>query len=97
MRPTAVCVMPAGTDRPARRLTITLDSEHAERLVRLARLARLPESTLARLMLSRAIEDADPDARSIVAILDRIPGAFERAMAGLEQARRGETIGLDDL
>jgi hypothetical protein len=46
--------------------------------------------------LSRAIEEADPDARSIVAVLDGIPGAYEHAMHSLEQARDGEAAALDD-
>jgi hypothetical protein len=89
--------MPAGVDRSPRWLDITLEPEHAERLARLARLASVPESTLAGLMLSKAIDEADPDATGITAILDAIPGAYERAMDGLEQAREGEAIGLDDL
>jgi hypothetical protein len=48
-------------------------------------------------VLSMAIEDADPDARSLVAVLDGIPGAYERAQLGLERARAGETIPLDAL
>jgi hypothetical protein len=44
-----------------------------------------------------AIEDADPDARSIVAVLDGTPDAYERAQLGLERARSGETITLDEL
>jgi hypothetical protein len=48
------------------------------------------------LLLSRAIEKADPDARSIVAVLDGIPCAYEHAMHSLEQARDGEADALDD-
>lgn len=89
--------MPAGMERSARRLNVTLKREDAARLARLARVARVPESTLAGLMLSTAIDEADPDARSIVAMLDAIPGAYEHAMDSLDQAREGEAIGLDDL
>lgn len=81
----------------ANRLNVTLDPEHAARLARLAERAHVQEGTLARSLLSSAIEDADPEARNIVALLDGIPGAFERAQAGLERARSGETIALDDL
>jgi hypothetical protein len=89
--------MPTGMDGSARRLNITLKPEHAAQLTRLARLTGVPESTLAGLVLAKAIEDADPDARSIVAILDGIPGVYERTMNSLEKAREGEAIGLDDL
>ena len=57
----------------------------------------MQEGTLARSLLSTAIEEADPDARNIVAVLDGIPGAYEHAMQSLDQARAGETISLDEL
>ncbi len=44
-----------------------------------------------------AIEEADPDGRNIVAVLDGIPGAYEHAMQNLERARACETIPLDEL
>ncbi|MFZ1156080.1 MAG: hypothetical protein WAN93_14380 [Solirubrobacteraceae bacterium] len=81
----------------AQRLNVTLDSEHAARLSRLAERMHVQEGTLARSLLSTAIEEADPDARSITAILDGIPGAYERAMQGLESVRQGKTIPLDEL
>jgi hypothetical protein len=79
------------------RLNVTLDAEHAARLSRLAERTHIQEGTLARSLLSSAIEDADPDARDVAALLDGVPGAYERAQLGLEQARRGETIALEDL
>jgi hypothetical protein len=84
-------------ERSAQRLNVTLDPEHAARLARLAERMHVQEGTLARSLLSTAIEEADPDARSITAILDGIPGAYERAMQGLESVRRGKTIPLDEL
>jgi hypothetical protein len=80
-----------------RRLNVTLDAEHAARLSRLAERTQVQEGTLARSLLSSAIEDADPEARDVAALLDGIPGAYERAQMGLEQALRGETIPLEDL
>ena len=47
--------------------------------------------------LAAAIEEADPEARNLVAVLDGIPGAYEHAMQSLERARAGETIALDEL
>ena len=37
------------------------------------------------------------DGGQLSAILDRIPGARERARESIEQARRGETIPLEEL
>jgi hypothetical protein len=79
------------------RLNVTLDAEHAARLSRLAERTHVQEGTLARSLLSNAIEDVDPDARDVAALLDGIPRAYERAQLGLEQAHRGETIALEDL
>ncbi len=84
-------------ERSAQRLNVTLDSEHAARLARLAERMHVQEGTLARSLLSTAIEEADPDARNITAILDGIPGAYDDALLGIEQAREGKTIPLDEL
>lgn len=81
----------------AHRLNVTLDPEHAARLTRLAERTHVHEGTLARSLLSTAIEDADPDARNIATLLDGIPGAYERALLGLERAGEGHAISLDDL
>jgi predicted transcriptional regulator len=79
------------------RLNITLDDEQAEKLTRLAERMYVQPGTVARSLLSSALDDADPDARNVVELLDRIPGARERAQLGLSQARAGETIALDEL
>lgn len=79
------------------RLNVTLAPEHAEKLARMAEQAYTQEGTLARSLLSRAIDEADVDGRSMVELLNGIPGALERARLGREQARTGETISLDDL
>ena len=84
-------------ERSGHRLNVTLDPEHAARLARLAERTHVQEGTLARSLLSAAIEEADPDARNIVAILDGIPGAYEHAMQSLDRARAGGTIPLDEL
>jgi hypothetical protein len=83
--------------RAANRLNVTLDPERAAKLALLAERTNTQEGTLARSLLSQAIDEADVDARHIVELLDGIPGAFERAQLGLEQARSGQTIALDDL
>jgi hypothetical protein len=81
----------------AHRLNVTLDAEHAERLGRLAERTHLQEGTLARSLLSMAIEEVDPDASDLATVLDGISGAHERARLGLERGRAGETIALEDL
>jgi hypothetical protein len=89
--------MMCGMARPANRLNITLDPEHAARLARLAERTHVQEGTLARSLLSMAIEEADPDARNVAALLDGIPGAYERAEFGLERGLAGESVSLDQL
>jgi predicted transcriptional regulator len=82
--------------RASNRLNITLDPEHAARLAQLAERTHVQEGTLARSLLSMAIEDADPEARNVATLLDGIPGAFERAQLGLKRGQAGETIDLDE-
>lgn len=57
----------------------------------------MQEGTLARSLLSTALDEADPDAHNVTSLLDGIPGAYERAQRGLKRARSGETIDLDEL
>ena len=84
-------------ERVGYRLNVTLDPEHAARLAQLAERTHVQEGTLARSLLSTAIEEADPEARNIVEVLDGIPGAYQHAMRSLDRARTGETISLDEL
>jgi len=79
------------------RINVTLDDEHAAKLAALAERTRVQEGTLARSLLSTALDGADPDPAHIVALLDGIPGAWERAQEGLGQAARGEGVPLDEL
>lgn len=81
----------------ATRLNVTLDPARAAKLALLAERTNTQEGTLARSLLSHALDETDVDARHIVELLDGIPGAFERAQFGLEQARSGRTIAADDL
>lgn len=79
------------------RLNITLDGEHAAKLAVLAARFHVNEGTLARSLLSSAIDGLDPDPANVAALLDGIDGAFERAQLGAEQAASGVTIALDEL
>ncbi len=79
------------------RLNVTLDGERAAKLARLAERTHVQEGTLARSLLSSALDEADADADHVVTLLDGVPGAYERAQLGLRQAAEGDTIPLDDL
>ena len=81
----------------SQRLNITLDGEHAVKLTRLAARVHVNEGTLARSLLSSAIDDLDPDPENVAALLDGIDGAWERAQLGATQAAAGDTISLDEL
>lgn len=81
----------------ASRVNLSLDPEHAEKLSRLAERMHVDEGTLAKCLLSTALDGVDPAAAHIVHLLDGTPGAHERTREGVAQARRGEGISLDDL
>jgi hypothetical protein len=82
---------------PAKRVNVTLDDEHAIKLRRLAERTHIQEGTLARSLLSTALDDADPDAARVTDILNATPGAWERTQEGLAQAAGGEGTPLDEL
>lgn len=83
-------------NRP-RRVNVLLGEEHAAKLYGLADRAHVNAGTLARSLLSSALDQADPDAATISALLDAVPGAFERARQGLEDVRTDRVVTLDDL
>jgi hypothetical protein len=85
-----------GVARAQRRINVTLDEEYAIRLARMAERTHIQEGTLARSLLSRALDDADPDTDDITALLDGIPGAFESAQQGIREIRAGKGIRLED-
>lgn len=80
-----------------KRFNLTLDAERAAKLARLAERTHVQEGTLARSLLSQALDEVGGDPRNVAELLDGIPGAFERAQQGLRQARAGRTIDLDEL
>jgi len=79
------------------RVNVTLEDEQAAKLALLADRMHVPPGTIARSLLSSALDDVDPDARNVVELLDGITGAFERSQLGLEQAEAGRTVRLDEL
>jgi len=83
--------------RATNRVNIVLDDEQAAKLRRLAERTHMNPGTIARSLLATALDEADPDARTITALLDAIPGAFERAEEGRREARAGLGTPLEDL
>lgn len=79
------------------RLNVTLPAEQGKKLSRIAERTHVREGTLASSLLSRAIEDADPDTETILELLDRIPGALERIESGIADARAGRTVPFIDV
>lgn len=81
----------------AHRVNVTLDSAYALKLQRLAERTHTNEGTLARSLLSSALDEADPDPRNIADLLDGISGALDRAQLGAAQAQAGLGVPLDEL
>lgn len=63
----------------------------------MARRVHINEGTLARSLLTTALDEAEPDVANIVRLLDGIPGAWDDAAEGWQQAQTGDTIPLDQL
>ncbi|HET7026104.1 MAG TPA: hypothetical protein VFI28_00275 [Candidatus Limnocylindrales bacterium] len=80
-----------------RRINVVLDEEHAAKLTELAARLYVQPGTVARSLLSGAIDGVDAEAATITALLDAIPGAWERTMEGLADARAGRVTPLDEL
>lgn len=83
------------------RVNVTLDDVHAEKLRRMADRTHVDEGALARSLPMTALDDADPDAHAapanVTALLDAIPGAFERARGGPGAVKEGRGLPLADL
>jgi predicted transcriptional regulator len=80
-----------------RRINVVLDEEHAAKLNEMAARTYVQPGTIARSLLSTAIDQADTEAATITAILDSIPGAWERTQEGLADIRAGRVVPLDQL
>lgn len=81
----------------ARRLNVSLDQERSTKLAHLADRAHVADGTLARSLLSAAIDDADPDADSITDILEGIPGLAGRLDLAEAEVASGAVVELRDL
>jgi len=84
-------------DASSSRVNIVLDAEHSEKLRRLAERTHVAPGTLARALLTTAIEEADPSPRNVTALLDGIEGAFEAVEIGLAEVTEGNVVPLEDL
>ena len=84
-------------ERRSNRLNVLLDDEHAAKLFDLADRTYVNAGTLARSLLSTALDQADPEASTVTALLEAIPGAYERAQQGLLDAQAGRVVRLEDL
>ena len=82
---------------PVNRVNVVLDDERALKLRRLAERTHTNPGTLARSLLSTALDEADPDPRDITALLDSIDGAWESIQEGLADGKAGRAIALEDL
>lgn len=81
----------------SKRINLTLESQYAEKLARLAERAHVPEGTLARSLLSSALDESDPDPQSVTEILEGIPGLGERVGTAEQQVESGDYVDLSEL
>ena len=79
------------------RLNVTLPAAYGEKLARMASRTHVREGTIASSLLLQAIDEADPDPRQVVDLLDRIPGAWDRIETGIADARSGRTVPLEEM
>ena len=80
--------MLAGMAGGSNSVNVILDEEHALKLRRLAERTHTNPGTIARSLPSDGSRARlDPDPRDVAALLDAIPGAFERARRGLAGGR----------
>ncbi len=80
-----------------KRINIVLDEEHAALLNEMAARLYVQPGTIARSLLSTALDQVDPEASTITALLDSIPGAWERTLQGVEDAKAGRVVPLSEL
>ncbi len=85
------------TEERSNRVNLLLDDEHAIKLRRIAERTYVQPGTIARSLLFTALDQVDPDAATITALLDAIPGAWERARQGLADIEEGKVVPLEEL
>jgi excisionase family DNA binding protein len=77
-------------------VVVELDDAHAARLTELAERVHLSRDLVAHSLLSTALDQRDPDADVLTAVLDAIPGAWERAQQGLAEIDAGRGVRLKE-
>ena len=83
--------------REANRVNVLLGDEHASKLRQMAERVHVSPGTLARSLLSQALDDAEPLSTNITAVLDSIDGAFEHAETGWTEASEGRFVDLENI
>ena len=83
--------------REPNRVNVVLGDEHWAKLRLLAERVQVSPGTLARLLLSRALDDAESSSTSITALLDSIDGAFERTVVGSADVAAGRYVDIEDI
>lgn len=78
-------------------MNVLLGDEHAAKLRQMAERVHVSPGTLARSLLSQALDDAEPSSTTVTALLDSIDGAFEHAEAGWAEASQGRFVELDEI
>jgi len=78
------------------RFNVQLDEPYAAKLRALASRTHMNPGTLARSLLSTALDEVDPDPASVVDLLDSIPGALDDARRGLDEVRAGKGIPIEE-
>ncbi len=79
------------------RFNLQLDDVRAAKLRAMAERTHVNPGTLARSLLSTALDEADPDPASITSLLDRIPGALERAQLGAREVKAGKGVPVEEI
>jgi hypothetical protein len=85
------------TDRRPNRFNVLLDDEHAAKLYSLADRTYVNPGTLARSLLSTALDQSAPDPADVTALLDALPDAYESAQEGRRDVQAGRVVRLEDL
>ena len=79
------------------RFNVLLDDDHAAKLYALAERTYLQPGALARSLLSAILDQAGVEGIAMTAVMDAIPGAWDRVRRGEEDYAAGRVVALEDL
>jgi len=82
--------MAAGSNR----VNVILDEEHAVKLRRLAERTHTNPGTIARSLLATALDEADPDPRDVVAVIDLARATYRKMVQNLAWATGYNVIAI---